>query len=234
MMVVRVEMWPQGDAARVYPLSLAALSCIGQANANAPEHGVVLGERRYHVRLFKDVAFGGPTDGPFTERHIWRSGIVRGHLPGKRGVWDLLGGALHHLLGPRLDGYKAETAQGNDTPQEEDWPPVGSYWKMPTCIARIVGHLRLTAQLSCGSAPDEAVLGTCILATYEDGAEGPSARGRLLYLEPRAFTDGSCVPWTKSAPAGARTWVPTAAALQPMLKRLMDSWWERVFFARGA
>jgi len=110
MVVVKLCMWPGGRRADERVLSVATLTCLGEARADAPEQGIRKGERMYRIRVFKDVAFNGP-DGStdLAEAPVWREGIVRGHVPGRRGGWDLLGGALRLLLGDRLDDYKRGT-----------------------------------------------------------------------------------------------------------------------------
>lgn len=106
MLVVKVEMWPGGDSTKARVMSVAAIDLLGQANADRPEIGVRKGERRYRVRLFKDTAFGGPdASGDLTNAPVWRGGRVRGHIAGRRGVWDLIGGAIKVLLRDRLDDY---------------------------------------------------------------------------------------------------------------------------------
>jgi hypothetical protein len=104
MLVVKVCMWPGGDRSKERVMSVAAIDLLGQANADQPDIGVRRGERRYRVRLFKDVEFGGP-DATGDLVDVWRSGRVRGHLPGRRGIWDLIGGALKVILKERLDDY---------------------------------------------------------------------------------------------------------------------------------
>lgn len=106
MLVAHFVMWPGGNRDRAYPLSLATFTLVGVAREDAPALGVRKGERAYDVRLFKDVQFGGPDGTGSLERApIWRRGSVRGHVPGTRGVTDLVGGALKNLLGPRLAPY---------------------------------------------------------------------------------------------------------------------------------
>lgn len=101
MLIVKIEMWPGGDAARKYPVSNAAIWCVAQ-DAD--------GKRNYRYLLCKDPQFGGPaTDeelrAAVTTRQGWRAGTVSGHAPGDRGVWDLLGAVLVSALGARLRGY---------------------------------------------------------------------------------------------------------------------------------
>jgi hypothetical protein len=107
MVVVSLCMWPGGDRARQRVLSVATLSLLGQAAADRPDLGVLRGERAYRVRLSKDTQFGGPDGLSLPLAGVWRQGTVRGHLPGPRGGWDLLGGALRCLLHGRLHAYVA-------------------------------------------------------------------------------------------------------------------------------
>jgi hypothetical protein len=108
-MVVRLEMWPHGrqDAART--LAVATFACAGKEGA----------ERFYDVKLLKSPEYGGPrVDVPLMDPDVaaaikspgsavWRQGRVGGHVPGPRGPWDLLGGALVQLLGAaRLASYR--------------------------------------------------------------------------------------------------------------------------------
>lgn len=108
MVVVKVCMWPGGDRTRERVLSVAAIDLIGEATEDCPRDNVRKGERMYRVRLFKDTSFGGPDgSGDLSSAPLWRRGKVRGHIPGRRGAWDLVGGALRHLLGARLNDYIA-------------------------------------------------------------------------------------------------------------------------------
>lgn len=109
MLVVKVYLWPLGDASRARLLSQASISLLGQAGRDDPERGIRKGERAYRVRIFKDTDYRGPEDGvdvrEVPSSKVWREGHVRGHLPGRRGVWDLLGGALQAVIGGRLGDY---------------------------------------------------------------------------------------------------------------------------------
>ncbi|MCI0347116.1 MAG: hypothetical protein L0221_17020, partial [Chloroflexi bacterium] len=109
------------DAARL--LSTAALDCIGVAKRDDPVQGVKQGERAYRVRIFKDAQFGGPgLDDDLGHAPVWRQGFVRGHIPGvgRRGTWDLLGGALGVLLKGRLDPYvPTAPATATEEPPED-------------------------------------------------------------------------------------------------------------------
>lgn len=111
MIVVKVEMWPGGDPAQARTECIGLVDFQGRATRDEPTLGVRKGERAYRVRLLKMPAFGGP-DGSDPERlrrprpsDVWREGTVRGHMPGPRGAWDLLGGVLKVLLGARLKDY---------------------------------------------------------------------------------------------------------------------------------
>lgn len=106
MFVVKLYMWPLGRHTSERFLGVATFSCIGQ---------MPTGERAYNVRLFKAPEYGGPGPNDVErlqapkQRDVWREGTIRGHFPGrgKRGTWDLLGGALRSMLGSRLDGYRS-------------------------------------------------------------------------------------------------------------------------------
>lgn len=112
-MILKLYMWPRGRSDRERFLGAALIDCLGQAAKELPEQGLREGERAYRVRLLKMPRFGGPSEEQLTQpprkRDIWREGFVRGHLPGKRGTWDLLGGALREMLGGRLKPYTAFT-----------------------------------------------------------------------------------------------------------------------------
>lgn len=104
MLVAKFHMWPLGNEGQARFLGAAALDCIGRSG----------GERRYRVRLLKMPEFKGPEEHELREaltrglkKHIWREGFVRGHRPGPRGTWDLLGGSLRELLSERLASYRA-------------------------------------------------------------------------------------------------------------------------------
>lgn len=104
MVVVKVFMWPGGDESQERLMSVMTLACKGELK----------GERRYEVRAFKDAAF--LSDPQILEdpaalhrgarEHLWRTEVIRGHFPGPRGVWDLVGGALKVTLGDRLARYR--------------------------------------------------------------------------------------------------------------------------------
>jgi hypothetical protein len=105
MMVVRIEMWPHGVQRAARTLAVGTFTLDGTNER---------GEREYVVTLLKDTRFGGPdlpapeicpsVADPVTSPHdglVWKRGRVGGHVPGKRGVWDLLGRGLAALLRDR-------------------------------------------------------------------------------------------------------------------------------------
>lgn len=112
MLIVQVSMTPGGDFSKLRTLAYATITNVGVAREDRPDLGVKRGERAYRVRLFKDAEFGGPTtldelrDCVSSGRKVWREFGVRGHMPGPRGVWDLVGGALREGLGSRLNDYR--------------------------------------------------------------------------------------------------------------------------------
>ena len=104
MIVVKVEMWPGGDAAKKRMLSVMKVWNVRVDTET--------GERGYRIEILKDTSF---TDLDMTvdenlvmvkSKDVWKKGMVRGHFPGKRGLWDLLGGSLAALLRERLSTYR--------------------------------------------------------------------------------------------------------------------------------
>ncbi len=187
MIAVEVWMWPGGSRARRHLLSVATLVCCGAR----PD-----GERAYIVRLLKDATFGGPTTTETESairdpdaRKVWRIGQIRGHYPGARGVWDLLGGALRQLVGDRLGSY---------TPlAPEDAPPVlapavyqdrgGIYGASRASIparaelwraVRAAEHPLVSTWIDAGPAPDMVDLWVCGVR------EAAAAERLILYVEP--------------------------------------------------
>jgi hypothetical protein len=117
-------MWPGGDATQERVLSVGTISCVGQATRD--EGDVRKGERVYDVRLYKDTSFGGPSEPPAQRGDkVWRRGTIRGHFPGARGAWDLLGGALRHLLDARLNSYVAVSVSSIPEEVSPEYPPLG-------------------------------------------------------------------------------------------------------------
>ncbi len=113
MMVVEVWMWPRGDRSKRRFLGAGAFDCQGVASHDDHERGVRKGERWYRVRLTKMPRFGGPGPEELEQalrsglkKHLWKTELVRGHMPGQRGTWDLIGGALKLMLGRRLQPYR--------------------------------------------------------------------------------------------------------------------------------
>lgn len=125
MVVVKVCLWPGGRADQEQVLSIATLTLLGQAVRDEPSLGVRRGERAYRVLLFKGPEFGGPAEATedvlrrasvLGRGAIWKGGGVRGHFPGPRGAWDLLGGALRGLLVDRIQGYRIFPLDGKEPP----------------------------------------------------------------------------------------------------------------------
>lgn len=210
MVVVRAEMWPRGDHLHKRVLALGTLACLGAARYDAPGMGVRKGERAYRVRLFKDTSFGGP-DGSAPEqihlprsRDIWREGLVRGHLPGRRGGWDLLGGALNALLGNRLADYVV----ARDLPMailattafsEDDVRSSGPFASMASleALARIAEGMRQAG------LPERFVLCAHAVASGSEGVadmlhlwdEAPSERDAIV-VEIQKALDDRRLSWT--------------------------------------
>lgn len=104
MMIVKVVMWPGGDASKERILSVATFTCVHADPAT--------GERSYEARILKDAEFihgGSLTDPNFVRSpgisNLWRIRRVGGHVPGRRGTWDLIGAFLAGVLGDRIKGY---------------------------------------------------------------------------------------------------------------------------------
>jgi len=115
MLLIQVHLIPRGDLSRKRLWSQATIDLQGIANEDDGVHR--RGERWYRVRLLKGGRFGGPgpDDDPrphaVPERQVWKEGWVRGHFPGRRGEWDLIGGALKLMLGSRLNSYRSYQPQ---------------------------------------------------------------------------------------------------------------------------
>lgn len=110
MVVLRAEVWPQGDATKARSLGIATLALV---------EVMPTGERAYDVRFWKAPTAGGldvgcgelsadVVEAIISPRPtaIWRRGQVRGHWPLRLGVWDVIGGAAKVLLGDRLTDYR--------------------------------------------------------------------------------------------------------------------------------
>lgn len=180
MLVVRASMWPKGDATRAYDLAVGTWACVGQARRDDPALGVRAGERAYQVTLFKDVSFGGPAL-PTRSGGVWRSGNVRGHFAGARGVWDLVGGGLRELLGTRLRSYLSWSA-----PVGDEHPPRGSTWWTPDAAFRVVDYAYLSVSTDTYTATD----GGLVLGVVEAG----SIERGTIYVCPLA-TFAGVLPW---------------------------------------
>ena len=146
MLLVKFLMWPGGDALREHTLSIASLACIGVARQDDAALGIRRGERAYHVKLYKDVQFGGPDGtGALQSAPVWREGWVRGHIPGARGISDLVGGALKLLLGRRLSAYVEYG--GALGPAEPEAEPVVTALLRATATRRDAAHMGLPLDL---------------------------------------------------------------------------------------
>lgn len=234
MLVVTISMWPGGDAARAYTVSLATLACLGQATRDDAALGVHAGERAYEVKLYKDTSFGGPAALEPRARcrgAVWRSGRVHGHFPGKRGGWDLLGGALQALLGVRLRGYaplreaaQAELHQGDAA--DLDGPAIGSRWRTESFGFRVVGQHALRLDTSDNEATPGTLLAEVVVGVLEDGAGVRRGEGSMV-LFGRGRFGADLQPWTPGADILSSPWtrdpfVPTAYEARCIRDRLLS------------
>lgn len=96
MLVVTVELWPQGDRAQARHLGTATIANDG--TSRSPEVG------NYSVTLSK---WGRP-------KVAWRRGIVNGFRRQRFGPWDLLFAALAACVGDRLSNRDAAVARAAD------------------------------------------------------------------------------------------------------------------------
>ena len=113
MVVIKAFMWPGGDPSKEQFISAATLTCIGRIPDDDRPTGLIANTRLYRLTILKGVDFGGPglESLPTTARSphhtdVWRKTHVGGHQPGRRGLWDVLGGALQSALGGRLVDYR--------------------------------------------------------------------------------------------------------------------------------
>ena len=102
MVVVKVEMWPQGQSSKAYSLGTLTL-------ALDPDTKPTDTRRNYTWRI---TGRKGST---------LKSGRVEGHTPKSRGVWDLLLRTLQNAYGyrnsiPRAAVEDAAPDQGEDPP----------------------------------------------------------------------------------------------------------------------
>lgn len=102
MVVVKVEMWPQGQASKAYSLGTLTL-------ALDPDTKPTATRRNYTWRI---TGRKGKT---------LKSGRVEGHTPKSRGVWDLLLRTLQAAYGYRNLIYRA--AVEDATPDQGEDPP---------------------------------------------------------------------------------------------------------------
>lgn len=142
MMVVTISMWPGGSPERARVLSVGTFGLLGQATRDDATLGVKAGERGYTVRLYRDVAFGGP-EVPLPGAPTWRTGFVWGHRPGLRGTWDLVAAGLNVLLERRVESYRGQT-EGLPT----ELPLVGTHWQDEGGVYRVVDHVEAVGPVS--------------------------------------------------------------------------------------
>lgn len=81
MVVIRVDMWPNGDETKSYSLGSMTIVLKG-LDAN--------GLRKYEWAISK-----------FGSKAIWKRGFIEGHNPKTRGPWDLLFRILGMAVGSR-------------------------------------------------------------------------------------------------------------------------------------
>jgi hypothetical protein len=84
MMVVRIELWPQGDESQKRELGVAHVANVG----GSTESG------NYKVTLFKSPEYA-KRDG------VWKRGVVMNFPRLRLGPWDLLLRALSSAVGSR-------------------------------------------------------------------------------------------------------------------------------------
>lgn len=83
MIVLKLEMWPQGDQKRAYTLATAVASL-------DPKTAHTNTSRSYNWRLSR-----------LGNKGTWKSGKVDGHNKNLRGPWDLLYRILRDAVGSR-------------------------------------------------------------------------------------------------------------------------------------
>lgn len=102
MIVIRVELWPMGNAKRARELCRMALWNMGPSRN--PDRGK--GKFNYGVAIAKSAHHGARRSG------VWKAGQVVGYPRGSKrvGVWDLLRSALNAALAgrPKYEGLTLE------------------------------------------------------------------------------------------------------------------------------
>lgn len=82
MLVIQIQMWPQGDRSRAY--SLGTMSVALDPKESTPTR------RSYTWRITS-----------FKEKRTWKAGRIGGHTPKTRGPWDLVFRILRDVVGVR-------------------------------------------------------------------------------------------------------------------------------------
>jgi len=121
MVVIKAFMWPNGDPSKEQFISAATLTCVGRLPEDDPSTGLAANTRLYRLTILKGESFGGPGLEALPTKarsphhsDVWRKAHVGGHRPGRRGLWDVLGGALGSVLGGRLTDYRKLSAGDAD------------------------------------------------------------------------------------------------------------------------
>jgi hypothetical protein len=91
MIVIKIEMWPQGDSNRAQEFARAYITNDG---IESTESSGAYGD--YRVRLY-----GGTANKPELLKRLWRTGFVRTFDRKRKGIWDLLYQALYGIVGTR-------------------------------------------------------------------------------------------------------------------------------------
>jgi len=82
VVVVKVEMWPRGEASKAYSLGTLTIA-LDPTTVSA-------GSRSYTWRITR-----------FRDKGTWKSGRIDGHTPRTKGPWDLIYRILRQAVGAR-------------------------------------------------------------------------------------------------------------------------------------
>jgi hypothetical protein len=108
MLVVRIEMWPQGDASRAYGLGVVEIANMGGSDTRGD----------YSVRLLKSTRYARS---PGT----WKAGAVRGFPRTRLGPYDLLLRCLAAVIGDRNpEAHEAVNARMAELEAEAEKGPL--------------------------------------------------------------------------------------------------------------
>lgn len=113
MLVVRIELWPRGDAARARSLGVASIVNVGDGT-----HAI----GNYDVTLFKAPEYSKQAETrPLQQmlihplaREIWKKGRIEGFPRQRLGPWDLLFRALGALTFKRNPGMPVDAEISDD------------------------------------------------------------------------------------------------------------------------